>query len=193
MRLGALSANRREKVNWGYKTKQFFYGTLHSPEEAHYLWRSFFHPEERIGILGAQYRDLVYDSDPFKIFKNHYDDVRDLETLDRNLYVDAMTWLPDDILVKVDRASMQNSIEARCPYLDLDLASYAASIPARLKMKGLIGKFILKRALEGIVPDFVLSKKKSGFNAPVSAWIDTRGLDEFSAFNSYVFEQKVEI
>ena len=113
--------------------------------------------------------------------------------LDRNLYVDGMTWLPDDILVKVDRASMQNSLEVRCPYLDFNLASYAASIPSELKMKGMKTKYILKKALKNVIPEFVLSKKKSGFNAPVGTWIKTNGLDEFRAFNKYVFDKKVSL
>ncbi len=193
IKLGASSANSRKRLNWGYKTKQFFYGTLHSPEEAHYLWRIFFHPEDRIEILGKLYKELVYDTDPFHIFKKYYDNVPDLHSLDRNLYVDGMTWLPDDILVKVDRASMQNSMEARCPYLDVELASYVSSIPAGLKMKGFKTKYILKKALKDVVPNFVLSKKKSGFNAPIGAWIETKELDEFCAFNRYVFNQKVRL
>ena len=191
MKLGALSANRLEKLNWGFKAKQFFYGTLHSPEEAHYLWRIFFHPEERIGILGERHRELVYDSDPVYILKKHYDTVSDLHWLDQNLYVDCMTWLPDDILVKVDRASMQNSLEVRCPYLDVEVASYVASIPSRLKMKRLENKYIVKKALTDVVPDFVLRKKKSGFNAPIGGWIETEGFDEFRAFNLYVFRHKL--
>lgn len=192
-KLGAASANSRKKLNWGYKTKQFFYGSLHSPEQAHYLWRIFFHPEERVSILGKQHKELIYDSDPFHIFKKYYNAASDLNTLDRNLYVDGMTWLPDDILVKVDRASMQHSIEARCPYLDVELSSYAASIPAEFKMKGLETKCILKKALREVVPDFVLSKKKSGFNTPVGAWLEINELDEFRAFNRYVFNKKVPI
>ena len=193
MKLGAASAHSSVKLNWGYKTKQFFYGSLFSPEKAHYLWRIFFHPEERVAILGEEYRDLVYDSDPFSNFKKYYAEAEDLDKLDRNLYVDGMTWLPDDILVKVDRASMQNSLEVRCPYLDVELASYAASIPAELKMKGLKNKYILKNALKEVVPNFVLNKKKSGFNAPVGAWIKTNEVDEFRAFNKYVFDEKIPV
>lgn len=193
IKLGVNYANFQKKLNWGYKTKQFFYGALHSPEQAHYLWRVFFHPEERIGILGEQYKELIYDTDPFHIFKKYYDVVADLKALDRNLYVDGMTWLPDDILVKVDRVSMQSSIEVRCPYLDVELLSYAASIPVELKMKGLKTKYILKKALKDVLPGFVLSKKKSGFNAPIGAWIDTKGLDEFCAFNRYVFRRKLDL
>ena len=86
---------------------------------------------------------------------------------------------------------MHSSIEARCPYLDVDLANYAASIPSNLKMKGLKSKYILKKALNKILPEFVINKKKSGFNAPVGEWIDNNGLDEFKLFNQYVYNRKV--
>jgi len=102
-----------------------------------------------------------------------------------------MTWLTDDILVKVDRASMRHGLEVRCPYLDIELASYAASIPTELKMKGMETKHILKKALKGVLPDAVLNKKKSGFNAPVGVAIQTNGMDEFRAFNKYVFDKKI--
>lgn len=189
--LGRGSVKARHKIGLRYRQRQFLYGTLFSPEKAHYAWRLIFNPEERIDILGQEHRELVYGTDPFFIFEKHYNNVKDLHWLDRHLYVDAMTWLTDDILVKVDRASMKNSIEVRCPYLDVELASYAASIPAELKMRGFRTKYILKRALQGVLPEFIINKKKSGFNAPVGEWLKDDSMDEFKAFNKYVFKRKV--
>lgn len=181
-----------KKIGFGYKQKQFFYGTLYNSEKAHYLWRNIFSPEERTRLLGEKFRDLVYDTDPFYIFKKFYNSVKDLHWLDRSLYVDAMTWLTDDILVKVDRASMNKSIEVRCPYLDVDLVSFVASIPSGLKMRGLKTKYILKKSLNSVLPDFILNKKKSGFNAPVGNWINFEGINEFKAFNKYVFHKRMK-
>lgn len=185
------SGKNKNKLNWQYKQKQFLNGTLYSAEKAHYLWRQYFSPDERQEILGKKFRELIYDTDPFKVFEKYYERGKDLETLDRNLYVDGMTWLPDDILVKVDRATMFSSIESRSPYLDPDLVTYAASIPAGLKMKGLQTKYILKKSLKDILPDFVLRKKKSGFNAPVGSWLGENGNDEFKSFNKYVYDRKL--
>lgn len=184
------SGNSNKKLNWKYKQKQFLNGTFYSAEKAHYLWRQFFSPEERIVIMGNEYRELISDTDPFSIFKKYYDNADDLDTLDKNLYVDGMTWLADDILVKADRATMHSSIESRSPYLDPDLVSYVSSLPSDLKMKGIQTKYILKKALKDVVPDFVLNKKKSGFNAPVGSWIGMNGNDEFKTFNKYVYERK---
>jgi asparagine synthase (glutamine-hydrolysing) len=178
----------KKKINAGYKAKQFFYGTRFDYRQAHYAWRLHFRPEERVKILGAQYHELVYDTDPFKTFAKFYDDVKGLEQLDQHLYVDCMTWLPDDILVKVDRASMHSSIEARAPYLDSDLVCYAASLPTEMKLNGFQTKYILKEALKEILPSFVLQKKKSGFNAPFGLWLHSENGDEFKAFNRFVLK-----
>lgn len=185
------SGSSKKKLSRQYKQKQFLNGTLHSKEKAHYLWRQFFSPEERADIMGVQYKDLISDTDPFNIFKKYYDKAEGMDTLDSNLYVDGMTWLPDDILVKVDRATMHSSIESRSPYLDPHLVTYASSIPSGLKMKGLKTKYILKKSLSKILPEFVLTKKKSGFNAPVGSWIGTNGNDEFKTFNKYVYDRKI--
>jgi len=179
-----------EKLSWPYKAKQFFHGSLYSPEHAHYLWRIIFHPEERVALMGERYRDLIFDSDPFRIFQKYYEEVKGLHWLDKNLYVDGMTWLPDDILVKVDRATMRSSIEARSPYLDIDLVNYAASLSPRMKMKGFETKYCLRKALKSILPRFILEKPKSGFNAPTGAWIGYDGVDEFKAFTKYVLAKK---
>ncbi len=185
------SSGNSKKLNWQYKQRQFLNGAMHDADRAHYMWRQYFTPEERVAILGRENEQLVFDTDPFRTFKKFYDNAYGLCALDRNLYVDCMTWLPDDILVKVDRATMHWGLEARSPYLDPELACYAASIPAGLKMKGFETKYILKKALRKILPGFVLDKKKSGFNAPVGIWLGTNGMDEFRTFNKYVYDRKL--
>jgi len=186
---GLFSSKR--KINTGYKAKQFFYGSQFDYRQAHYAWRLHFRPEERVEIMGAKYNDLVYDTDPFKTFAKYYEDVEDLEELDQHLYVDCMTWLPDDILVKVDRASMHSSVESRAPYLDYELACYAAALPTEFKLNGFKTKYILKEALKEILPPFVLQKKKSGFNAPFGLWLHTENGDEFKAFNRFVLNHAI--
>lgn len=181
----------RGKIGLNYRRKQFFYGTMKDPHEAHYSWRLHFRPEQRVEILGDKYRDLVFDTDPYRVFKAFYEKTGGLDSLPANLYVDCMTWMTDDILVKVDRASMAHGLEARAPFLDVKLAEYAASIPSRLKLNGLTTKYILRKAVSKILPEFVLKKPKSGFNAPAGAWIGAEGMDEFCAFNKYVYGQKI--
>lgn len=92
------------------------------------------------------------------------------DTLDRLTLVDAMSYLPDDILTKVDRMSMAVSLEARVPVLDHHLAEFAFSLPARLKWGPDGGKHVFRRALAPFVPPFVFEKRKQGFGVPLRDW-----------------------
>jgi asparagine synthase (glutamine-hydrolysing) len=94
----------------------------------------------------------------------------DLDPLSRMQYADATVYLPDDVLVKIDRASMLNSLEVRCPFLDHHFLELMASVPARLRLVRGQGKYLLKRALRGVVPEHVLHRPKMGFGVPLQAW-----------------------
>jgi asparagine synthase (glutamine-hydrolysing) len=86
-------------------------------------------------------------------------------------YLDLKTWLPGDILTKVDRASMAHSLEVRVPLLDHRLVAWASSLPPELKLRGGTGKYILKKALESELPHDVLYRAKMGFRVPLAAWL----------------------
>ncbi|MDW2983299.1 XrtA/PEP-CTERM system amidotransferase [Rhodanobacter sp. KK11] len=86
-------------------------------------------------------------------------------------YLDFKTWLPGDILTKVDRASMAHSLEVRVPLLDHRLVEWASSLPPGLKLRGSTGKYILKKTLEPDLPHDVLYRTKMGFNVPLAAWL----------------------
>jgi asparagine synthase (glutamine-hydrolysing) len=84
-----------------------------------------------------------------------------------------MSYLPGDLLVKTDRMTMANSLEARCPFLDHRLLEFACRIPSQLKLKGMTTKYVLKRALKGLVPEEIIWRKKHGFGVPVGRWFRT--------------------
>jgi asparagine synthase (glutamine-hydrolysing) len=94
------------------------------------------------------------------------------DAVDSLLYLDSKTYLPGDILTKVDRMSMAVSLEARAPLLDHKLIDFVTQIPARLKLKGAETKHILKRAVSDLVPEEVLNRAKQGFGVPVQEWIN---------------------
>ncbi|HXG66237.1 MAG TPA: asparagine synthase (glutamine-hydrolyzing) [Blastocatellia bacterium] len=98
--------------------------------------------------------------------------VKTREPLDPMLYIDSKTYLPGDILTKVDRMSMAVSLEARVPLLDHKLIEFVTRIPASLKMKGLETKHIFKRAVADIVPAEILHRPKQGFSVPLRQWIN---------------------
>ncbi len=99
-----------------------------------------------------------------------FDEAPARDALSRAQYADMKIWLPGDILTKVDRASMAVSLEAREPLLDHRFVEFSARLPAKLRLKGGVGKYLMKRALESRLPDDILYRRKMGFVTPVSAW-----------------------
>ncbi|HEY3135365.1 MAG TPA: asparagine synthase (glutamine-hydrolyzing) [Blastocatellia bacterium] len=94
----------------------------------------------------------------------------ELDIVDRLMMADTNNYLPNDLLVKVDIASMAVSLEARAPFLDHHLMEFAASLPASYKLRGMTTKYLLKRALKGLLPEENLSRRKMGFGVPISHW-----------------------
>jgi asparagine synthase (glutamine-hydrolysing) len=90
--------------------------------------------------------------------------------LEKLLYVDMNSYLPEDLLVKVDIATMANSLETRVPFLDHKFMELVAGIPSQLKLKGTKTKFILKSAFKDFLPDAIFKRRKMGFGVPVSRW-----------------------
>jgi asparagine synthase (glutamine-hydrolysing) len=95
------------------------------------------------------------------------------DALNRVMWFDFLTYLPDDLLVKVDRATMLASVEARAPYLDREVMELVLPAPARLKVRGLTTKAILKEAARGLVPGAVIDRQKRGLSVPVARWLNT--------------------
>ena len=91
--------------------------------------------------------------------------------LDSTLRADLATWLPDDLLLKVDRMTMAAGLEARVPYLDHRVVELALRMPAGLKVRNRSGKWILKEAAEGLVPGWVRKRKKHGLDVPIGSWL----------------------
>jgi asparagine synthase (glutamine-hydrolysing) len=89
----------------------------------------------------------------------------------RAMYCDAMAYLPDDILCKVDRASMAVSLETRVPFLDHRLAEVAARVPTKFKFAGREGKMILRKLLGREIPRELFDRPKAGFSIPISSWL----------------------
>jgi asparagine synthase (glutamine-hydrolysing) len=113
-------------------------------------------------VLGIDSHQLLFD---------RYREAKAADFLDRILYSDVTTYLPDCLLVKVDIATMANSLEGRSPFLDHTLMEFAARIPSRLKIRNGQSKWILKRALRGVLPESILHRRKMGFNLPLDSWL----------------------
>jgi len=122
-------------------------------------------------LVNPEFRASTSDYDPAEVTRRHYREAPAEDHLSRILYTDIKTYLPGDILVKVDRMSMANSLETRAPLLDYRVVEYAASIPAALKLRGKDGKAILKSSFRRLLPDEILYRKKMGFSVPMAQWL----------------------
>jgi len=161
----------REKGNL-FSYMRRFAGGYGVPESVrHQAWIGAFTPKmEKELFLPGQDRDF----DPLEIYgptANLFDRARSSDPLTRAMYIYINTYMADDILSKVDRASMANSLEVRAPFLDKDFAEFAMSIPASLKLRNGESKWILKRAMREKLPADTLNKPKRGFAVPVAKWL----------------------
>ena len=150
--------------------KSTFQSLACSPLEGYFRSVSIFRPEEKHKLLSADLRSATKGYDTLDVFRQYYDRADAFDPLSRIQYLDIKTYLTDDILAKVDRASMAVSLEVRAPLLDHKLMELVAGIPAALKLRGTNGKYILKKALEPILPSEILYRPKQGFSIPIDRW-----------------------
>jgi asparagine synthase (glutamine-hydrolysing) len=157
------------KVSFDYKAKRFVHGALLPPLEAHFSWKVIFNEDAKRSLYNGWKENGLEPS--LGIFERYFQSPTDADVLSRLQYVDMKVYLPDDILVKVDRMTMAHSLEARVPFLDHSLVEFAASLPSHLRLKGLCKKYLLKKAVAGIVPRSILTGRKRGFNVPLPSWL----------------------
>jgi asparagine synthase (glutamine-hydrolysing) len=103
------------------------------------------------------------------------------DSVEALLYLDSKTYLPGDILTKVDRMSMASSLETRSPLLDHKLIEYVTRIPSSLKLKGRETKYIFKQSIRDLVPNEILHREKQGFGVPISEWINVQLKDRITS------------
>jgi asparagine synthase (glutamine-hydrolysing) len=161
-----------------------------SPIEGYYYGISICPPALKNRLLSGDVQRKLNGYDSADVLRYHYDRADTTDPLSRIQYVDMKTYLVDDILVKVDRASMANSLEVRCPLLDHKLMELIAQMPSGMKLNNGTGKYIFKKALERVLPMDVLTRAKKGFSMPVAEWF--RGeLKEYT--HAAMFGQQDEI
>jgi asparagine synthase (glutamine-hydrolysing) len=164
------------KMDWApkvFRGKCTFQSLARDPLEGYFYGGTFSSPEMKRALLGPEVWKQLNGYDSVEVARYHYDRAGTTDMLSRIQYVDIKTYLVDDILVKVDRASMANSLEVRCPLLDHKLMELIAQMPSNLKLRNGTGKYILKKALERILPSDILYRPKKGFAMPVSEWFRT--------------------
>ncbi|MDZ4869095.1 MAG: asparagine synthase (glutamine-hydrolyzing) [Alphaproteobacteria bacterium] len=127
--------------------------------------------EQRTALLSGDLKSRLAGYDPSEVVRSRFREAHAFSPLQRAQYADLMTYLPGDILVKVDRAAMANSLETRPPFLDHDFVAWAFSLDTKTKVDGGEGKAILKKGMEAHLPNALLYQPKRGFSIPVSEWL----------------------
>jgi asparagine synthase (glutamine-hydrolysing) len=139
-------------------------------DERYAFWFSAFNRVWWNRLLTPEFRAHVGDSTGEDVLRGAWARASVDNDLDRMLAVDVEVYLPDDLLVKIDIASMAHSLEARSPLLDHELMEWAAALPPGYKQRNRQGKVLLKRALRGRIPDVILDRPKQGFGVPLAEW-----------------------
>jgi asparagine synthase (glutamine-hydrolysing) len=161
---------KTKNLSLDYKALRFVTGAKYDTVARHHIWFGSFTPEEQQHLLT---RDALAETDG-DIYRQarammsecgEQDLVKSMQDLDTRLY------LAEDILTKVDRASMAVSLEVRAPFLDHRVAEFAASLPSSYKLRGHKTKYILKKAVDEMLPRFVTRRGKKGFGVPVAEWL----------------------
>jgi asparagine synthase (glutamine-hydrolysing) len=147
----------RGNLSFDFRAKRFVRGAAYATAERHQRWMGSFDREERSALLAREVRSPATEA-------------AGTDALNQVLLLDMRLYLENDILVKLDRASMAASLEGRVPLLNNDFVEYATHLPLNLKLRGLRSKFLLKRALRGILPAGILNRPKKGFGIPVADW-----------------------
>jgi len=163
------------KVSFDYKAKRFVTGAYLPPATGHLWWKTILDEDTKASLYGNGTAGAEHTA---RLFEELFAE-SDGDELDRLQYVDTKLYLPADILVKVDRMSMQHSLEARVPFLDRSMLELSRRMPSRLRLRGLTTKYVLRRSMAKRLPPAVLDGKKRGFNVPMPAWL-AGGLRDFT-------------
>lgn len=154
-----------------FRGKAFISNVARDPVDAYFFSISGFHEDQKIKLFAPDAFKMLAGYDSRELFYDIYNNAPANDHLSKIQYLDIKTYLCEDILTKVDRASMAVSLEVRCPILDHVFMEYAAKIPSKYKLVGKDGKHIFKKSLKKYLPDDILYRKKMGFGVPILEWL----------------------
>jgi asparagine synthase (glutamine-hydrolysing) len=134
---------------------------------------SYFTPEQKRALYSDALRDRLAGVDSYELLDQAFAESRARSDVARLMDVDVQTYLPGDLLAKVDITTMACSLEARSPFLDQHLMEWAAGLPGRLKVRPRTTKFLLKHAMKPWLPSELITRPKQGFGVPLASWLRT--------------------
>jgi asparagine synthase (glutamine-hydrolysing) len=159
-----------DNISFDYKARRFVAAAKFDTVARHHVWFGSFTPDDQAALLTPEVQNAT-NADIYADARRMLDECDATDTMEQMQYLDTRLYLAEDILTKVDRASMAVSLEARAPFLDPRIAEFAASLPPDYKLHGRETKYILKRAVEPMLPPGITSRSKKGFGVPVAEWL----------------------
>jgi asparagine synthase (glutamine-hydrolysing) len=159
-----------ENLSFDFKAKRFVQGAALPPGERHTVWMGSYTAAQQRLLLAPEVLAACPDEQVFDEIRI-YDHLNGHDVVEQMMKLDATHYLSECVLFKVDRASMAASLETRAPFLDHTLVEFLTKLPIDLKMRGLTGKYILKRAMRDRLPQPVIKRPKKGFGMPVAKWV----------------------
>ena len=161
-----------DNISFDFKVKKFVSGLPYNNDIRHQIWLGSFDPYQKRELFS---RDIISqlgnDVDSFQIIDDYMKLCDTENNWERSLWLDMRFYLQDNMLVKVDRTSMMNSLEVRVPFLDHNLVEFVTRIPANLKYRGNTSKYILKQLAKKYIPENIVNRPKKGFGIPIAKWI----------------------
>jgi asparagine synthase (glutamine-hydrolysing) len=160
-----------KNMSLDFRMKQFLKGIEYPLSTRNQMWLGAFSPDQQQHLFTKDIAESLADFDVYGDIKSSTENHRFRNWIDEITFMYERFYMGEDILTKVDRASMAVSLEVRTPFLDIDLSEYANSLPGKLKLKGMTRKYILKKALEKKLPKGIIYRKKKGFGIPLTKWL----------------------
>lgn len=162
-----------KNMSFDYKAKRFVRSAKYDAIARHHSWFGSFSIDEQKSLLTENVLRKT-DSDIYAGARNLLGICDARDEIEQMQYLDMNFYMAEDILTKVDRASMAVSLETRAPFLDPRIGQFAASLPLEYKLRGSKGKYILKKSVEGLIPNSILNRSKKGFGIPIADWLKGR-------------------
>jgi len=157
-------------ISFDYKARQFVRGMEYDRLSRHFVWIGAVPPLEQSALLTPEFAP----PDPMSVLDDigrHAANCTPRDDFDLLTYLYSKIYMCDDILMKVDRASMMHALEVRAPLLDVNVVEFLTSLPTRYKLNGFTMKHLMKESFKGLLPDSILKRKKKGFGIPMADWL----------------------
>jgi asparagine synthase (glutamine-hydrolysing) len=169
--LAGLLPVSESNMSLDFRVKQFLRGVLYDPAVRNQVWLSAFSQEEINAVLSSGLRPVAAERDVYDDIRGALSGRKFRDVTEQMIFLYSRFYLAEDILTKVDRASMAVSLEVRPPFLDAEFSDFVNGLPSGLKLPGLKRKFILKKAMAPRLPASIRGRGKKGFGIPLTQWL----------------------